>query len=301
MPAPAGFRAWPRHAGAQPLGVRVLGVVKDAGSRAAFDHYAAVQHECLVGELAYDGQVVADQDVGDAGLVADVGEQVENLGLDRHVEGRDGLVKDQDRELCRKRAGDRDTLPLAAGQEARQRSGLVGIEPIGPASSAIGRCPAGAAARRTARRPGFPVRGTAPRRSRSLPPGAWPACARRTASASLNRPAYAVGPGRVQVVGRGNRAGEVLAEHQYAMRLDVGDAGQLLHRQLLGLGHQRCPLVRAAACCSAAVIAGSLKPSRFATRRQNDLGEQRRRVGVVTVGHRREAVDARPGRGGRRS
>src|SRR5215468_1792113 len=29
------------------------------------------------------------------------------------------------------------------------------------------------------------------------------------------------------------------------MRLDVGDAGQLLHRQLLGLGHQRCPLVRA--------------------------------------------------------
>ena len=49
--------------------------------------------------------------------------------------------------------------------------------------------------------------------------------------------------------------------------------------------------------CGAAVIAGWLKPSRFATRRQNGLGEQRRRVGVVTVGHRREAVDARPGRG----
>ena len=32
---------------------------------AAFDHGLAVQHERLVGELAHDRQVVADQEVGD--------------------------------------------------------------------------------------------------------------------------------------------------------------------------------------------------------------------------------------------
>ena len=51
----------------------------------------------VVGDLAHDGQVVADQDVADPGRGADVGEQVQDLGLDRDVERRDRLVEHRTR------------------------------------------------------------------------------------------------------------------------------------------------------------------------------------------------------------
>ncbi len=91
---------------------------------ATFCHCPAVQDERFVGELAYDRQVVADQDVAEVSLVADVGEQVEDLGLDRHVQRGDRFVKDQDRRLGRQGAGDRDPLPLATRQRPGQCPGL---------------------------------------------------------------------------------------------------------------------------------------------------------------------------------
>jgi hypothetical protein len=72
------------------------------------------QDDRFIGELAHDGQVVADEDVGDVRFVADVGEQVQHLGLNGDVEGGDGFVEDQDCWLRCEGAGDRDPLPLAA-------------------------------------------------------------------------------------------------------------------------------------------------------------------------------------------
>jgi hypothetical protein len=92
----------------------VLGVVEHAGGGAALDHRPTAQDDRLVGELAHDGQVVADEDVGDVSFVADVGEQVQHLGLNGDVEGGDGFVEDQDCWLRCEGAGDRDPLPLAA-------------------------------------------------------------------------------------------------------------------------------------------------------------------------------------------
>jgi hypothetical protein len=114
------FPAWSRCAGAQPLSAGMPWVIEYPGGGTAFDYCSAVQHERFVGELAHYGQVVADQDVGDLGLVADVGEQVQHLGLDRHVQAGDRLVEDQDGGLCRERAGDRDPLPLTTRQRAGQ-------------------------------------------------------------------------------------------------------------------------------------------------------------------------------------
>jgi hypothetical protein len=122
------FPAWARHAGTEPLRGGMLWIVEDARSGAAFHDLAEVQHERLIGELAHDGQVVADQNVGDMGFVADIGEQVEHLGLDRHVQRGDGFVEDQDGGLGGEGACDRDPLPLAAGQRAGQHSGLSGVE-----------------------------------------------------------------------------------------------------------------------------------------------------------------------------
>ena len=65
------------------------------------------------------GEVVGDEDVGDAELALQALQQVDDLRLHRDVERRDRLVADDQRGLDRERAGDRDALALAARELVR--------------------------------------------------------------------------------------------------------------------------------------------------------------------------------------
>ncbi len=75
-----------------------------------------------------DRHVVADEQVGQPELLLQVEHEVDDLRLDRDVEGRDGLVGDDDLRVEGKRAGDAQALPLAAGEFMREACGLPGIE-----------------------------------------------------------------------------------------------------------------------------------------------------------------------------
>ena len=70
-------------------------------------------------DVPHDGQIVRDEEVGDAELFLQLHEQVDHLGLDRDVEGRDGLVADDEPRLDGEGPGDADALPLAAGELVR--------------------------------------------------------------------------------------------------------------------------------------------------------------------------------------
>ena len=72
-----------------------------------------------VREVLDDRQVVADEQVGQLELALEVEQQVEDLALDRHVERRDRLVRDDEVRAQRERARDADALPLAAGELVR--------------------------------------------------------------------------------------------------------------------------------------------------------------------------------------
>ena len=95
--------------------------------------------------MAHDGQVVGDEQVGQAEPVLQVLQQVEHLGLDGHVEGRDGLVADDQLGVEGDGPGDADALALPAGElvgvaalvlggEAYQRQQLrhpvTGVHPV---------------------------------------------------------------------------------------------------------------------------------------------------------------------------
>jgi hypothetical protein len=54
--------------------------------RSYLDHFAEVHDGDPVADVADDGQVVGDEDVGEPQLVLEIGEQVDDLGLDRDVE-----------------------------------------------------------------------------------------------------------------------------------------------------------------------------------------------------------------------
>ncbi len=64
----------------------------------------------------HDAEVVRDEEVGQPGVGLDVGEQLEHLGLDRHVEGARRLVADEQLGLGGQSPGDADALALAAGE-----------------------------------------------------------------------------------------------------------------------------------------------------------------------------------------
>jgi len=111
------------------LGVLVLGGVHHFVAGAFFDDLAAVHDGDVVADVLDDGHVVADEEVGELELVAEIGEEVEDLALDADVEGAGGFVADDEAGLEGERTGDADALALAAGE-------LVGVAVDGGASEA---------------------------------------------------------------------------------------------------------------------------------------------------------------------
>ena len=92
------------------------------------DDLAQVHDRHPVADMPDHGQVVRDHHVGQAQLVLQVLEQVDDLGLDRHVKRGDRLVGDDQLGPQRQGAGDPDALPLAAGELVRVPVVVLGIE-----------------------------------------------------------------------------------------------------------------------------------------------------------------------------
>ena len=73
----------------------------------------------MLGDLAHDREIMADEQIRHTRSLADVGEQIEDLSLDRYVERRHGFVEDDQARLRRKRPRDRNALALSARKRTR--------------------------------------------------------------------------------------------------------------------------------------------------------------------------------------
>jgi hypothetical protein len=85
----------------------------------------------LIGHLPDHRQVVGDEQVGQAPFALQVAQQIEDAGLDAHVQRGDRLVQDQDPRLQRQGPGDADTLALPAGELGREADGGARVETHG--------------------------------------------------------------------------------------------------------------------------------------------------------------------------
>jgi hypothetical protein len=94
--------------------------------RTLLDDLAVVHDTDHVGDAPHDAEVVGDEQQAHAEPLADVGQQLEDLRLHRHVERGGRLVGDQEVRLVRQRHRDHHALALAAGELVR-----VGAEPRG--------------------------------------------------------------------------------------------------------------------------------------------------------------------------
>jgi hypothetical protein len=106
----------PGNRGHKGNGVRMQGIIVKPANGGLLDNPAHIHHgDDVAGELD-DGEVMCDEQVGEEKLLPEVFEEVEDLGLDGDVEGTDGFVADDEFRLEDQRAGNADTLSLAAGE-----------------------------------------------------------------------------------------------------------------------------------------------------------------------------------------
>ena len=101
------------------LGVGVQGLVEELLLARQLHGVAEVHDHDRVGDVLDHGEIVADEDVGQAKLVLQLLKQVDDLCLHGDVQGRDGLVADDDLRLKHDGSGDADALALAAGELVR--------------------------------------------------------------------------------------------------------------------------------------------------------------------------------------
>ena len=119
QPVPARSRS---SRGIEPSRPQVYGCSgrrKTSSARAVLDGPPGVHHQDVVGELGDHPEVVGDDDDGRVELGLQVADQVEDLRLDRHVERRRRLVRDQQLRVAGQRHRDHRPLPHAAGELVR--------------------------------------------------------------------------------------------------------------------------------------------------------------------------------------
>ena len=109
-----------RNRGHQRLGVRVQRVIKQLLRVRQFDHVAQIHDADSVGNVLDNGKIVRDEQIGQVALFLQIGQQVDNLALDGHVQRGNRLVTDDELRLHRQTAGNADALALAAGELVRE-------------------------------------------------------------------------------------------------------------------------------------------------------------------------------------
>ena len=108
-----------RDGGQQRLRVRMVRSAEDRLRIADLHDPPEVHHGDPVGEVAHDAQVVRDDQVARLALELQLGEHVEDGGLDRDVERARRLVGDHDARVAREGPRDRHALLEPARELAR--------------------------------------------------------------------------------------------------------------------------------------------------------------------------------------
>ena len=93
--------------------------VEQGRRRRRLDYLAGIHHDHAVRLAGDQPQVVRNQHDGHPQLLLEAAQQLEDLGLDRDVERRGGLVGDEHLGVAHERHRDHDTLAHAAGQLMR--------------------------------------------------------------------------------------------------------------------------------------------------------------------------------------
>ena len=92
----------------------MLRPVKDIADRTLFYDFAGIENGDTVADLGNGAEIMGDEDDRTADLVADLAQQMQDLGFKCHIKRRCHLVRNQQLRLLQKPHGDGDALAHAA-------------------------------------------------------------------------------------------------------------------------------------------------------------------------------------------
>ena len=108
------FRIGHRYRGEQSHGIRVAGAIIKSISIRQF-HKVPQVHDPDMGADVFDhGQVVGDNQIGQAQLCPKIHQEIQDLGLNGNIQGRNRLIEHNHLRVQSQSPGDGDTLPLTA-------------------------------------------------------------------------------------------------------------------------------------------------------------------------------------------
>lgn len=125
------YRVGDRCRGKQRLGVGVQRVLVELSPFGNLHDLTEVHHDHAVTDVPHDGKVVRDEQVCDPELGLQVLQEVDDLGLDRDVQGGHGLVQDDQSRFRGKCARNAEALSLATAEFVRVTFRHGGVEADG--------------------------------------------------------------------------------------------------------------------------------------------------------------------------
>ena len=109
--------------------VRVLGSLEELVGRRQLHEAPDVHHGHAVADVSHDAQVVRHEEIRQPKLGLQIEQEIQDLGLHRHVQGRDGLIGNHQARVQGQRPGDADALSLASAEGVREAAHVLGPEP----------------------------------------------------------------------------------------------------------------------------------------------------------------------------
>src|SRR5262249_54922264 len=102
----ARIRHW--HGVEKRAGIGMQRVVEQLVAIRELDDAGEIQHRGALAEMPHQGEIVSDEQIGEAEALAQILEQVDDLRLDRHVQGGYSLIADDEFGIERESTRDPD-------------------------------------------------------------------------------------------------------------------------------------------------------------------------------------------------
>ena len=92
----------------------MLGIVIKFITIRHFHNFAQIHHRHFLAEVANHTQIVGNEQISQVEFFPQVFQQVDDLGLDRNIQGRNCFITDDEFGVQGECPGDSNTLPLAS-------------------------------------------------------------------------------------------------------------------------------------------------------------------------------------------
>ncbi len=117
-----------RDGGEEALGIGMGGVGGDEFGGAFFDEFTVFENGNLIADVFNDGEIVGNKEVGEVKFFLEVHQKVDDLGLDRNIEGTDRFVADDKLRFDGEGASNTDALALTSAKFVGEAAGVGRVE-----------------------------------------------------------------------------------------------------------------------------------------------------------------------------